>query len=93
MTNQNIIEAAFNYTKELIAKNKTKIITSSGRQLEITYTIEEEDEFIVHSIRTEHSILEQEVWIYTDEEGTKKYDGSFNAGMVHSHIIGLIRNY
>jgi len=93
MKNETIIEKAFNYTKELLKTKQVNITTTSGRELNLQYLIEEEEEYIIHSIRTECSILEQEIWISTDEDGNETHDGQFNTGLVHSHIIGLIRNY
>jgi len=94
MEHKSIIETAYNYTNELLKNHKISISTSTGKTIKVEYKIEEDADFIIHSVRTPHSILEQEIYVEKDDEGkTIKTDGKFNTGLVHSHIIGLIRNY
>ena len=94
MEQKTIIERAYNYTNELLKNHQVDITTTGGKTLKASYFIEEDDDFIIHSIRTPHSVLEQEIYLEKDSEGnTIKTDGKFNTGLVHSHIIGIIRNY
>jgi hypothetical protein len=94
MEQKTIIERAYNYTNELLKNHQVDITTTGGKTIKASYLIEEDDDFIIHSIRTPHSVLEQEIYLEKDSEGnTIKTDGKFNTGLVHSHIIGIMRNY
>lgn len=90
----NIIQTAYNHTNELLTKHHTKVTTTTGKEIMLRYEIEEIDNFVIHSITCPLMVLEQEIYTELDENGNIiEQQGSFNKGMVHSFIIGVIRNY
>jgi hypothetical protein len=94
MEQKTIIERAYNYTSELLSKNKVDITTTTGKTIRVDYTIEEDGDFTIYSITSPYSTLEQEVYEIKDANGNViKRDNKFNTGLVHSHIIGIMRNY
>lgn len=94
MEQKSIIETAYKLTNELLSKHSVVVKTTSGKDIKMDYKIEEDGCFIIHSIRTPYCILEQEIYLTFDEDNNiKETNGTFNKGLVHSFIIGVMRNY
>lgn len=94
MEQNNIIQTAYNLTNQLLNNHTIMVKTTTGREIKVDYIIEEDDCFIIHSIRTPNAILEQEIYVDMDEDNNIiQTNGTFNKGLVHSFIVGLIRNY
>jgi len=82
---QNIVEKAYNITKELAEKKNTSFVNNKNIQCQMAIIEYEKDE----------EYEEHETYItYTDGHNRvqMKNVGPLNPGLLHSFIVGLLRN-